>query len=310
MEVPRPVAALRELIDDAARRSPARLTLLAFASIIAVFIALLSLPQATSSGHRAPFVDSLFTATSSVCITGLTTVNTGTFWSPFGQGVILLGVWIGGLGVMTLASLLGMAVSRRIGLTQRLLTSGEIGSRGLGEVGSIIRIVVITSVTIQGGIAALLVPRFWILDESPGDAVWHGVFYAISAFNNAGFVPTEHGLTPYAGDWWVSVPTMLGVFIGALGFPVILNLAERRRHVRKLTLHSKLTITTSAWLLGVAVVLFGLFEWGNPETLGPLSFGDKILATLFAGVMPRSGGFNTVETSHLPAGTALGQGGR
>jgi len=306
MEVPRPVAALREMIDDAARRSPARLTLMAFASIIAVFTGLLSLPQATSDGHRAPLVDAVFTATSSVCITGLTTVNTGTYWSPFGQAVIIVGVWIGGLGVMTLASLLGMAVSRRIGLTQRLLTSGEVGSRGLGEVGSLIRIVIITSLTIQGGIAALLIPRFW-LDESPGDAVWHGVFYAVSAFNNAGFVPTEHGLLDYVGDWWVNVPIMLGVFIGALGFPVILNLAERRRHVRKLTLHSKLTITTSAWLLGVAVALFGLFEWSNPETLGPLPLADKILATLFAGVMPRSGGFNTVDTGQLHEGTWLVQ---
>ena len=118
-----------------------------------------------------------------------------------------------------------MAVSRRIGLTQRLLAAPEVGSRGLGEVGSLVRVVVLTSVTIQSAIALLLIPRF-LVDESPGPAIWHGAFYAVSAFNNAGFVPTSEGLAPYAGDWWVCVPLMLGVFIGALGFPVIHNLAR------------------------------------------------------------------------------------
>ncbi len=299
MEVPRPFAAVREMVDEAARRSPARLTLTAFAGIIAVFTALLAMPQATADGHQAPFVDALFTAVSAVCITGLTVVDTGTYWSTFGQGVILLGIWVGGLGVMTLASILGMAVSRRIGLTQKLLTAGEVGSSGLGEVGSLIRIVVITSLAIQGGIAVLLVPRFAYLDESLGDAVWHGVFYAVSAFNNAGFVPTPQGMVPYVGDWLVCLPIALGVFIGSLGFPVIFNLARRRWHLRALTLHSKLTIATSLALLLGTTVLIGLMEWGNPATLGALDGDDRVLASIFAGVMPRSGGFNTIPTGSM-----------
>src|SRR5665648_128476 len=125
MEVPRPLLVARDLIDDVARHSPARLTLTAFAGIVTVFTALLSSPQATADGHQATFADAFFTATSAVCITGLTTVPTGTYWSGFGQAVILVGIWIGGLGIMTLASLLGMAVSRRIGLTQRLLSASE-----------------------------------------------------------------------------------------------------------------------------------------------------------------------------------------
>lgn len=304
MEVPRPVAAIREAIDDAARRSPARLTLLTFAGIVAGVTALLSLPQATADGHRAPFVDALFTATSSVCITGLTTVDTGTYWSGFGQAVIIIGVWIGGLGVMTLASLLGMAVSRRIGLTQRLLAADETGSRGLGEVGSLLRVIVITSLAIQGVVAAFLIPRF-LVDEPVGKAVWHGVFYAISSFNNAGFVPTADGLTPYAGDWWVCLPIMVGVFVGALGFPVIHNLAQRRRLGRRLTLHTKLTIATSFGLLAVTILAIGAFEWNNRATLGGLDAGDRTLATLFAGVMPRSGGFATVDVGQMHEGTWL-----
>ncbi len=298
MQVPRPVAALREAVDTAARRSPARLTLVAFAGIVGVVTALLSTPAATSDGHRAPFVDALFTATSAVCITGLTTVDTGSYWSGFGQAVIISGVWVGGLGVMTLASLLGMAVSRRIGLTQRLLAAPEVGSRGLGEVGSLIRVVVLTSLTIQSAIALLLVPRF-LVDESAGRAVWHGVFYAVSAFNNAGFVPTTEGLAPYASDWWVCAPLMLGVFIGALGFPVIHDLARRGWRPRRLTLHSKLTVVTSLALLVGTTLLIGSFEWSNPATLGGLGVGERLLRALFMGVMPRSGGFATVDVAHM-----------
>lgn len=308
MEVPRPFAAVREMVDEAARRSPARLTLTAFAGIIAVFTGLLSLPAATADGHHAPFVDALFTATSAVCITGLTVVDTGTYWSTFGQGVIIVGIWIGGLGVMTLASILGMAVSRRIGLTQKLLTAGEVGSRGLGEVGSLIRIVVITSLTIQGSIAALLIPRFLALEEyagRAGEAVWHGVFYAISAFNNAGFVPTAEGMVPYVGDWLVCLPIALGVFIGSLGFPVIFNLARRGWHLRALTLHSKLTIATSLLVLGATALLVGAMEWGNPATVGGLEGDDKVLATLFSAVMPRSGGFSTVDINSMHEGSWL-----
>ena len=298
MAGPARVAVLRELVDNAARRSPARLTLLAFAGIVGAFTGLLSLPVATSDGHQAPFVDALFTATSAVCITGLTVVDTGTYWSTTGQAFILVGIWIGGLGVMTLASLLGMAVSRRIGLTQRLLAASEVGSRGLGEVGALIRIVVITSVSIQGAVALLLIPRF-AFDEPFGRAVWHGVFYSVSAFNNAGFVPTAEGLMPYAGDWWVCVPIMLGVFVGALGFPVILNLARTGWRPSRLTLHSKLTVVTSLGLLAATTLLLGAFEWNRASTLGGLGIGDKILAALFAGVMPRSGGFNTIDVSQM-----------
>src|SRR5699024_6572327 len=113
----------RELVDRLARQSPARLAIVTFGGVILVFTGLLSLPAATSTGTRAPFIDALFTATSSVCVTGLVTVPTGTYWSGFGQAVILLGMQVGGLGVMTLASILGAAVSRRIGLTQKLLTA-------------------------------------------------------------------------------------------------------------------------------------------------------------------------------------------
>ncbi|MCB7138202.1 TrkH family potassium uptake protein [Cellulosimicrobium marinum] len=289
----------RELVDRLARQSPARLAVTVFAAVIAVFTALLLAPWATSSGRSAPFVDALFTATSAVCVTGLVVVPTGTYWSTYGQVVILLGIKVGGLGIMTLASILGMAVSRRIGLTQRLLTASETKTTRLGEVGSLVRVVIITSTALELLIALLLFPRFLVLEETVGEAAWHGIFYGISAFNNAGFVPTPEGLAPYVGDWMLCLPIILGVFIGSLGFPVILNVLRTRRRVAKWSLHTKITLTMSGALVVVGTVLYGAVEWANERTLGPLSFGDKILASLFAGVMPRSGGFSTVETGDM-----------
>jgi trk/ktr system potassium uptake protein len=295
----------RELVDRLARQSPARLALGVFAGVIAVFTVLLSMPWATASGARAPFVDALFTATSAVCVTGLVTVDTGTYWSTAGQATILVAIKIGGLGVMTLASILGLAVSRRIGLTQKLLVTSETKTTRLGEVGSLVRTVIVTSTALEVAIALLLVPRLRILGDSWSEALWHGVFYAISAFNNAGFIPTHEGLAPYASDWWVLLPIIVGVFIGSLGFPVILNVARTWRRPRRWSLHSKLTLTTSAALVAFGAVVVAAFEWTNPRTLGGIGWSETVLAALFAGVMPRSGGFSTVDVGDMHEGTWL-----
>lgn len=302
---PRVVWSGRELVDRLARQSPARLALGVFASVIALFTVLLSMPWATASGHRAPFLDALFTATSAVCVTGLVTVDTGTYWSTAGQATILVGIKIGGLGVMTLASILGLAVSRRIGLTQKLLVTSETKTTRLGEVGSLVRTVIVTSTLLEVAIALLLIPRLRMLGDSWSEAVWHGVFYAISAFNNAGFIPTEAGLTPYAADWWVLLPIITGVFVGSLGFPVILNVARTWRRPRRWSLHSKLTITTSSALVLFGSVVVAAFEWTNPRTLGGTGPSETVLAALFAGVMPRSGGFSTVDVADMHEGTWL-----
>lgn len=296
---------LRELVDRSARQSPARLALGVFALVIALVTVALSVPWATASGHRAPFVDALFTATSASTVTGLVVVPTGEYWSTWGLVTILVAIQIGGLGVMTLASLLGMAVSRRIGLTQRLLVSSETKETRLGEVGSLIRTVVITSVALELVIAVVLFPRFLLFDENLGAAAWHAIFYAISAFNNAGFVPTAYGLEPFASDWWVLMPIIVGVFIGSLGFPVILNVARYLRDPRRWSLHSKLTITTSVALVIAGSVLVAAFEWTNPRTFAPLGPSATALASLFAGVMPRSGGFSTVDVGQMHESTWL-----
>jgi len=295
----------RELVDRLARQSPARLAIGVFAGVVAVFTALLSAPWATATGERAPFVDALFTATSAVCVTGLVTVPTGSYWSGAGLVVIAVAIKVGGLGVMTLASILGLAVSRRIGLTQRLLTASETKTTRLGEVGSLVRTVIVTSTALEVAIAAVLFPRFHMLSEGWGEAAWHAGFYAVSAFNNAGFVPTVDGLAPFATDWWVLLPITIGVFIGALGFPVLLNIGRLLRTPSRWNLHAKLTLATSAVLVVLGGVLIAAFEWTNPRTFGPLGVGDKLLTALFSGVMPRSGGFSTVPVDEMRETTWL-----
>ena len=157
----------RELVDRTARQSPARLAVTVFVGVCAVFTLLLLAPWATTSGHSAAFVDALFTAISAVCVTGLTVVDTGSYWSAWGLVVILLGIKVGGFGIMTLASILGLAVSRRIGLTQRMLTASETKTERLGEVGSLIRVVIITATSLELAIALMLFPRVLVLGETP-----------------------------------------------------------------------------------------------------------------------------------------------
>ncbi len=305
MEVPRPLLAGREWVDHLARRSPARLALTVFGAVVVLFTGLLSLPQATESGQRAPFADALFTAVSAVCVTGLTTVETATFWSGFGEAVILVGVKVGGLGVMTLASLLGLAVSRHMGLTQKLLAQTETKTPRLGEVGSLVRAVVVVSLIIEGAVLLALLPRFLTLGKGLGESLWYALFYAVSAFNNAGFVPMEEGLAPFVSDWWLGLPLVLGVLVGSLGFPVVLDLLKHRAAVGRWSLHTKLTLTVSGALAVAGCLLIGVVEWRNPQTLGGLDLGGKLLATLFGGVMPRSGGFSTVDVGEMHEATWL-----
>ena len=300
------VVRIRERIDAIAHRSPARLTIGVFALVVAVITGLLSLPIATASGQRASFVDALFTATTSVCVTGLVTVPTATYWSSFGHAVIAVGIQIGGLGVMTLASILGLAVSRRIGLTQRLLAAAETKTTRLGEVGSLVRAVLVTTAVIEAVLMLVLLPKFLMIGYPVGRALWHSLFQSISIFNNAGII-IEESLAPYTGDWWMCLPIIIGGFIGALGFPAILAITQNWRRPRRWSLHAKLTVVTSALLFAVGAVAIAALEWGNPDTLGPLSLNEKILSSLLAGMTPRSSGFSTVDVASMTEGTWLVQ---
>ncbi len=278
-----------------ARYAPARLAVGVFALIIAIITSLLSLPIATIPQRPVSFVDILFTAVSAVCITGLTTVETATSWTMFGQGVIACGIMIGGLGVMTLASILGFAVSRRLGLTQRMLAAQETKSDGLGQISSLLKAVIATSLTAESLLFLVFLPRFLTLGEPLGKAAWEAMFMAISVFNNAGFVILVGGLAPHVSDWWLLAPIILGTFVGAVGFPVIQDLAARWRTPGKWALHTKLTLSVYAILALAGTVMFALTEWTNPLTLGSLDTSTRVLNIMLAGVNSRSSGLSALD---------------
>src|SRR3954471_16584994 len=168
---------LRDFIDGIANSSPARLALTAFAVVILVFTALLSLPVSSATGQPTPLDEALFTAVSAVCVTGLTVVSTAVHWSFFGQLVILVGIFVGGLGTLTLASLLALMVSKKLGVRGKLIAQEAMNNAGrLGEVGTLLRIVITTSVVIEAALAVALIPRFMVLGEPFWQSVWHGVF--------------------------------------------------------------------------------------------------------------------------------------
>ncbi len=289
---------LRDRVDHVARDSPARLALAVFAIIILGVTALLQLPIATSTGTQAPFVDALFTATSAVCVTGLVTVNTAVYWSAFGQFVIAIAMMVGGLGVMTLASILGMAVSRHIGLTRKFLAATETHAR-LGEVGSLIRAVVVVSLTAQSLLFLVLTPFFLKEGEPLLTSLWHAFFMAASIFNNGGFVIMPEGLGPHVGDWTLTIPIMLGTFVGAIGFPVILDMWRNKRKAHRWNLTTKVSLITYGALFILGLGAFALLEWGNSETLGDLAVMDRLNASLLHSATARSSGLATLDVSQM-----------
>ncbi|MDP9418464.1 MAG: TrkH family potassium uptake protein [Actinomycetota bacterium] len=279
---------------------------MSFAAAIAVVTALLMLPAAAESGAGTPFRVALFTATSAVCVTGLVVVDTETHWSTFGEVVILVGMQVGGFGIMTLASLLGLLVSRRLGLRTRLLAQAESKWLELGDVARVVRGVAVISLTIEAAVALVLGLRFWLgYGEPPGRAAYLGVFHSISAFNNAGFALWSDSLTRFAADAWITVPVALAVFLGALGFPVLIELTRELTTPKLWSLHTKITLGASGVLLFGGTAAIAFFEWGNPATLGPLDLRGKLLASFFHGVMPRSGGFNVVDVGRMTEPTWL-----
>jgi potassium uptake TrkH family protein len=278
-------------------RRPGVVVALGFAGMILLVTLLLMLPVAHERGVTTSFREALFTATSAVCVTGLIVVDTPTYWSTFGEIVIVSGIQFGGFGFMTSASLLGLLVARRLGLRTRVLAAAETRSLGLGDVRRVIRGVALVSVTVEATVALMLAARFWIgYDLGPGRALYHGLFHAVSSFNNAGFALYTDNLIGFATDPWICLPIAAAVIIGGIGFPVIFELRRELRTPRRWSVHTKITLLTTALLLVGGTALVTAFEWRNPGTLGPLGTAEKLLVGFFqGGVQPRTAGFNSID---------------
>ena len=286
---------------------PYQVVVVAFATAIAIGTVLLLLPVARSGDGGAPLLTALFTATSAVCVTGLVVVDTASYWSPFGEAVVLALIQLGGFGIMTMASLLGLLVSRRLGLRTRLNAAAETKSLGIGDVRAVLTGVLKITLLFEALTAALLTARFWGgYDEPFPRALYHGVFHSVSAFNNAGFALYDDSLVRFVDDAWICLPVAAAVIVGGLGFPVLFELRRALRTPRRWSLHTKITVTATAVLLVLGTAFVTAAEWSNPGTLGTLDAPGRMLAGFFHGVMPRTAGFNSLDVGAMRDETLLG----
>lgn len=312
-------ARVRAALNGFAQRSPSRFAILVFALLIVIFTLLFSLPISSASGTWTGLADSLFTAVSVICVTGLSTVDMATHWSVFGHLLVYFGVQVGAVGVLTMASILGLVISRRLGLRAKLIAASDSNplrihagpvAEGqavrLGDVGKLLRTVAISMVVIEGGVALLLFPRMLIAGMDVGSSLWESLYYSAMAFTNTGFAPNAEGLTPFVEDYWFLSALMIGVFLGAIGFPVILAIASNlRKRRRRWSIHVKLTLLTSVILLVAGAVLYIVLEYDNPKTFGHLDAGHTVFQSFFLSTMSRSGGFSTIPIDDLHGSSLL-----
>lgn len=280
--------------------SPARLLPTAFIAAIAGGTALLMLPVSKAGPGGTDPITALFTATSAVCVTGLTVVDTGTYWTAFGQFVVLALIAVGGLGITALATLIVLSLAGRLGLTSTIAAQRETKASGLGDVRRVLLRVGVTMLVLQVSVAIVLSSRLLLAyDNSLPEALREGVFHAVSASNNAGFSLYPDSLTRFVGDPVIILTVCTAIIVGGIGFPVLFELRRRWRSPRDWNLHTRLTVWGTVLLLLVGVIAIVLFEWTNPATLGRLDTGESVLATIFQAVQPRTAGFNVIDVAAM-----------
>ncbi|MFI7701086.1 TrkH family potassium uptake protein [Nonomuraea sp. NPDC049480] len=271
-----------------------------FGLAIGIGTALLSLPVATTTGESAGWVTAIFTAASAVCVTGLVLVDTESHWSVFGELVIAGLAQVGGLGIMTMATLFTLLVSGRLGLRARIAAQAETKTLSMSDVRQLVRKVVLFSLVCELVAAAVLTGRFVIGYGEPfARALYQGGFHAVMAFNSAGFTLWPDSLMRFVADPWICLTIAAAAIVGGLGFPVVFELARHWRRPRKWTILTRITVGATVFLLVLGTLVFLATEWRNPKTLGPLDDSGKLLAAFFTAVMPRSAGFNTLDISQM-----------
>ena len=279
--------------------SPAQLLSLHIAGLIAIGGVLLSLPVSVAAGHSPSVLNAFFTSTSAVCVTGLVVVDTANDWSPFGQVVLMLLIQAGGLGYMTISSLIMVAFGRRISVHDRMTLAGALNVSSMEGLLRFAWTVALLTFAIEGLGALIMAARF-AQDAGWAKGLWFGLFHAVSAFNNAGFALFSDNLMGYRGDVTINLVITTLIIAGGLGFFVLSGLLRlRKRTAVSMSVHTKLVLTVTACLLAAGTLAILLLEWTNPKTLGPLGFGEKLLAAYFQAVTPRTAGFNTLSIGDM-----------
>lgn len=285
--------------------SATKLVALCFLGIILLGTGLLMLPVSSRSGEPCQFLPALFTATSATCVTGLTPFDTWTQWSGFGQVVLLCLIEIGGLGFMSAATLVIFLFRRKVGLRQRMLIAQALSLNEMDGVVRLQRMVIFGSLGFEAAGALILTLWFWPQYGFVRALRW-GVFHSISAFCNAGFdifgsMEPGSSLLLFQNDPVVLLTLGALVVLGGLGFLVWQDIAEKRSW-KKLSVYSRLVLLATASLIGTGWFFICLLEWNNPETLGNLSVGSKLLGGLFQSITLRTAGFDAINQAGLTQG--------
>ena len=290
---------VKRLSDFINNMQPTQIMVIGFAIVILIGAILLNMPLYTKNGESIGFLNALFTSTSAVCVTGLVAVDTATYWSFFGQLIIITLIQIGGLGFMTVTTLFALIIKKRINLRERLLIQESLNQIDLSGLVKLTRYILVATFSIEG-IGALLLSTVFIPQFGIAQGIWYSVFHAISAFCNAGFdlmggiSGQFSSLTYYVNNFTIVITISMLIILGGIGFPVILDVI-RNKKISKLNLHSRVVLFSTAILIVFGMIFIFLAEYNNPETLGSLGFGGKLLAALFQSITARTAGFNTID---------------
>jgi len=288
-----------------------QMILLSFLLVILLGSILLALPVSAADGNAVPYLDALFTATTSTCVTGLVTLPTCSTWSVFGQAVILVLIQVGGLGVITIMSGLMLLLNRKLGITDRLLIQDAFNLNTMSGLVRFVRNVLFGTLIIEG-IGAVLYMFVFVPAFGP-KGIWISVFNSVSAFCNAGIdIFAENSLCDYATHPLINAVTSGLIILGGLGYivwwdvlRVIRSRSPKNRKIfRHLTLHSKIAVTVTAWLILAGALLIFLFERTNPLTIGGMSLFDQLQVSFFQSVTTRTAGFASVPQEHLTDASA------
>jgi trk system potassium uptake protein TrkH len=277
--------------------------ILAFSFFVAIIIGtfLLKLPIATTEPIR--WLDALFTATSATTVTGLVVLDTGLDFTVFGQVVIMILIQIGGLGLMTFAVLIVVVLGKKIGLKERMLVQEALNQTSIGGVIRLVKILFVFAFSMEV-IAVILLSIRWIPEYGWAYGIYTSIFHAISAFNNAGFSLWSDSLMGYVGDPVVNILITLLFITGGIGFTVLSDLWHTK-FFHRLSLHTKLMLVGTLVINIIAMLLIFTLEYGNPATLGALDTGEKLWASYFQAVTPRTAGFNSLDIGSMNPGTIV-----
>jgi trk system potassium uptake protein TrkH len=288
------------------RNHPAKVILISFAFVILLGTSFLSLPIASSTGESIGLINAGFTATSATCVTGLIVLNTGTDFSLFGKIVIFLLMQIGGLGIMTFSTMLIMLLGRELSLGPQSLMQGVLGEAGQENMTKLIKAILITTFSFEIIGAALLFTKFHTVIPDIKTAVGYSIFHSVSAFCNAGFCLYSDSFIRFQGSWLVNIVMVSLIICGGIGFAVLLDIKNnlfKRKTVRNFSLHSKIVISVTIFLIVAGAILIFIFEYNNIFQKLPLKNG--FLASIFQSVTTRTAGFNTINIGQIGYATAL-----